>query len=369
MAKVAEEDKVEVEDETTNLNSITNSVEILNNLSTPILPWDRFSQWVYGICIVMFDLEVGQAMEMIYPGHIKLTEKEKANICYLSFPDSNSGCMGDTQFHFRIRQCSGWRRRMSTHCQFNQDCPVSIQAESNHLFGFVYFRQVKDRTQPRGYFQKSVVLLTKLPLVNLFYKVAWLVAPEYFDNGEPSIEAACHDLDQWPSPIPGELCNLPLMGTVLQTRIPSKLDKTAQAVPTSSQDELNETISNRLVLPAICEPDLFSYLSPVVHHIHLLWELILLGEPVVVMASSPAVCSQTVQSLVSIICPLKFCCDYRPYFTIHDSEFKEFTTKTQSPPPVILGVTNPFFAKTLQHWPHIIRLGDAPPSCNWISGC
>ncbi|CAG5129304.1 unnamed protein product, partial [Candidula unifasciata] len=27
-------------------------------------------------------------------------------------------------------------------------------------------------------------------------------------------------------------------------------------------------------------------------------------------------------------------------------------------PPVILGVTNPFFAKTLQHWPHIIRIGD-----------
>lgn len=26
-------------------------------------------------------------------------------------------------------------------------------------------------------------------------------------------------------------------------------------------------------------------------------------------------------------------------------------------PPVILGVTNPFFAKTLQHWPHILRIG------------
>lgn len=29
-----------------------------------------------------------------------------------------------------------------------------------------------------------------------------------------------------------------------------------------------------------------------------------------------------------------------------------------SSPSVILGVTNPFFAKTLQHWPHIIRIGD-----------
>lgn len=58
-----------------------------------------------------------------------------------------------------------------------------------------------------------------------------------------------------------------------------------------------------------------------------------------------------------IIAPLKFCADYRPYFTIHDSEFKQFTSKVQNPPPVILGVTNPFFAKTLHHWPHTIRLG------------
>ena len=27
-------------------------------------------------------------------------------------------------------------------------------------------------------------------------------------------------------------------------------------------------------------------------------------------------------------------------------------------PQVILGVTNPFFAKALDHWPHIIKAGD-----------
>lgn len=61
-----------------------------------------------------------------------------------------------------------------------------------------------------------------------------------------------------------------------------------------------------------------------------------------------------------IIAPLKYCADYRPYFTIHDNEFKEFTSKARGPPPVILGVTNPFFAKTLHHWPHTVRLGDNP---------
>lgn len=59
-----------------------------------------------------------------------------------------------------------------------------------------------------------------------------------------------------------------------------------------------------------------------------------------------------------MIFPLRFCADYRPYFTIHDTDFKEYTLKSSAPPPVVLGVTNPFFAKTLQHWPHIIRMGD-----------
>ncbi|MGH0144442.1 UNVERIFIED_CONTAM: hypothetical protein FKN15_002790 [Acipenser sinensis] len=56
----------------------------------PILPWDRLSCWLHCICVVGFDLELGQAVEVIYPHHSKLTDKEKTSICYLSFPDSNS---------------------------------------------------------------------------------------------------------------------------------------------------------------------------------------------------------------------------------------------------------------------------------------
>ena len=36
---------------------------------------------------------------------------------------------------------------------------------------------------------------------------------------------ACHDIDQWPEPRAGDELNLPLMGTVIQTRIPCALDK------------------------------------------------------------------------------------------------------------------------------------------------
>ncbi|KAK2194231.1 hypothetical protein NP493_1g03008 [Ridgeia piscesae] len=323
--------------------------------SPTTLPWDRFQNWLHCVCVVTFDLELGQAMEMIYPSHVKLTEKEKTSICYLSFPDSNSGCMGDTQFHFRIRQCPGRKSLGPAMNDYNRDCPTALQSDPGYYYGFVYFRQTKDKTIRRGYFQKSVVLISKLPFFILFNYLVGVIAPEYFTNGEPSLEAACHDIDQWPPPVPGETLNLPFMGTVVQIRVPSRTDKligNSQATPKSPLIPANN------ILPTLHEVDLFSVFQPVLPHIQMLWELVLTGEPLVVMASLPTVCTSTVQALVSIIWPLKYSMDYRPYFTIHDSEFSEYTTKTQAPPSVILGVTNPFFAKMLQHWPHVIRIGE-----------
>ena len=46
------------------------------------------------------------------------------------------------------------------------------------------------------------------------------------------------------------------------------------------------------------------------------------AEPLVVMASNPAFCSSTVQYLTTLIYPLNYAADYRPFYTIHDSDFK-----------------------------------------------
>ncbi|XP_059881863.1 protein DENND6B isoform X3 [Delphinus delphis] len=282
----------------------------------PGAPWARFSAWLECVCVVTFDLELGQALELVYPSDFQLTDKEKSGICYLSFPDSHSGCLGDTQFCFRIRQCGGQRRPWHTddrHC--DSGAPVSLQREPAHYFGYVYFRQVKDSSVKRGYFQKSLVLVSRLPFVRLFQALLSLVAPEYFDKLAPCLEAVCNEIDQWPAPVPGQTLNLPVMGVVLQVHIPSSADKPESGPP--KQCSHKNLLPAPVVLTSVHELDLFSCLQP-----------------------------------------LKFCCDYRPYFTVHDSEFKEFTTRTQAPPSVVLGVTNPFFIKTLQHWPHVLRIGE-----------
>ncbi|XP_036762618.2 protein DENND6B isoform X7 [Manis pentadactyla] len=217
-------------------------------------------------------------------------------------------------------------------------------------------RQVKDGSVKRGYFQKSLVLVSRLPFVRLFQTLLSLIAPEYFDKLAPCLEAVCSEIDQWPAPMPGQTLSLPVMGVILQVCIPSREDKPeCSPLKQCSHEHL---LPAPVILTSVHELDLFRCFQPVLTHVQMLWELMLLGEPLVVLAPSPAASSEMVLALTSCLQPLRFCCDYRPYFTIHDSEFKEFSTRTQAPPNVVLGVTNPFFIKTLQHWPHILRVGE-----------
>ncbi|KAG3290670.1 DENN domain containing 6B, transcript variant X1 [Ictidomys tridecemlineatus] len=324
---------------------------------TPAAPWARFSAWLECVCVVTFDLELGQALELVYPSDFQLTDKEKSSICYLSFPDSHSGCLGDTQFSFRMRQCGGQRSPWHADDRpYNGGAPVALQREPAHYLGYVYFRQVKDSSVRRGYFQKSLVLVSRLPFVRLFQSLLSLIAPEYFDKLAPCLEAVCNEIDQWPAPVPGQTLNLPVMGVVIQVHIPSRVDKLESKPPKPCDQE--NLLPAPVVLSSVHELDLFRCFQPVLTHVQMLWELMLLGEPLVVLAPSPDVSSEMVLALTSCLQPLKFCCDFRPYFTIHDSEFKELTTRTQAPPNVVLGVTNPFFIKTLQHWPHVLRIGE-----------
>ncbi|VDP22732.1 unnamed protein product [Soboliphyme baturini] len=233
----------------------------------------------------------------------------------------------------------------SEHLKYNESCPYALQIDPDYYFGFVYFRQVKCSDIPRGYFQKSLILLTELPLINFFSQLLNFVAPNYFLHGKPVLESVFSEISAWDPPVSGVILKLFVAGHVIKE------------------------VDSSLTLPAVHEPDLFKYflknstyffvraLLPWLPEIQLLWELIFLGEPVVVMASSPTVCSSVVQSLISLIWPLKYGYDYRPFFTIQDNEFKEYTSsKLEKLPNVVLGVTNPFFIRRFENWPNVLRL-------------
>ena len=174
--------------------------------------WAGLRSWIHSVVVVTFDLELGQVIENSFPGDSvgeldKLSEQDRTNICYLAFPDSNSGIMGDVQFHFRIRRTAGHEvgpaAASEAHSNFNARCLPPLQLDHNFLFGFAYFRQVKDSSIRRGYYQKSVILLTYLPLVSFFSQTSAIVAKKFFENGDLPLEIFCHDVDRWPAPCPG----------------------------------------------------------------------------------------------------------------------------------------------------------------------
>lgn len=91
----------------------------------------------------------------------------------------------------------------------------------------------------------------------------------------------------------------------------------------------------------------------------MLWELMIIGEPLLVIATTPTLCSEAVSALVSIVAPLTVSVDFRPYFTIHDPDFERLNSlkKGQGFPPMVLGVTNLFFLKSLNGIPHVVSVG------------
>ncbi|KAJ1362849.1 hypothetical protein KIN20_022545, partial [Parelaphostrongylus tenuis] len=232
-------------------------------------PWERFNEWVHSICVVTFDLELGQALEVIYPGDAVLSTQEKTNICYLAFPDSNSGTMKDADFHFRIRR--GTTEITSAQATLLERLSPSVSFDPRYLYGFVHFRQQKDSSVRRGYYQKSL----------------------FFENGEPAIEAACHDIDQWPSPTAGEPLSLPLLGFLLRIRIPCQSDLPMDCRLVQGLKDIST--ANTVLLTSVHEIDIYNALHTVVNHLQLLWELVLIGEPLLVMANTPQRCSSIVQ--------------------------------------------------------------------------
>ncbi|KAH9286578.1 Protein DENND6A [Echinococcus granulosus] len=388
-----------------------------------IIPLDRLSQWIYAVCVVNFDVDLGQTLEYVYPQHIQLTEAERISISYLAFPDSHSSCEANSQHHFRFKCTSIGRLLLKNFSLLYKSYCSAFLPMFDVCFGYAFFKQEKDFTQKRHYSQKSIVILSPLPFDVFFYEIAKIVANAYFSHGTEGIEKSCREIDSWPAPKTNEQLTLPLLGTTYSLRISSAA---GTAIPASESPVCGESSSNKedkqdsgslssfsssfslsLLAEAIldCVDQTISNKSstgildihsssrnsnslcdlvwdgeslikmqdvelsldsrhyvqafaPVLAHLQRLWELVITAQPLLVMAPNPNQASQTVQALVSCIAPFAFSADYRPFFTIYDTEFKEVSRGCTSSPIKILGVTNPFFSKALHHWPNVIRLGE-----------
>ncbi|CAI8589513.1 unnamed protein product [Vicia faba] len=333
---------------------------------SPSVDSESLKRWVLAFCAIRFDLEQGQLVEECYP-HGVLSHDEELEIAYSSFPDSvsqhqNRSSIHDCIFFFRI--CRNFKPPTG-----NATAGGSLEARnisSQYLYGYVFNRQRHDERLKRGGEQKSVVILSHRPYSNVFRPLLQIVGPLFFDIGKKALEHIAAYVSKWPPPVPGQVMDLPIGNASLKVNLPPAL-----CLPVESGLSLEDSASsNQSALQGLFhDSDLFGSFRGLLLQLWLLWELFLIGEPMLIIAPTPPQCCEAVASLVSLVAPLLCSVDFRPYFTIHDPVFAQLNSiqEGEAFPPVILGVTNLFFLKALRNIPHIVSVGSPPPNSNRVS--
>ncbi|XP_059640577.1 uncharacterized protein LOC132282804 [Cornus florida] len=346
-------------------------------------------RWVVAFCIIRFDLEQGQLVEECYPPDC-LTQDEELEVAFSSFPDSvsqhhNRTSIHDCIFFFRIRrQGNSQVANGSSEIVEVDDEEVSRKSVdekvlekpsiirnsncSRYLYGFVFNRQRHDERLKRGGEQKSVVILSHSPYSSVFKPLLQIMGPLYFDIGKKALEHIAGCVSMWPAPLTGKLMELPIGNATLKVNLPP-----AHSLPSDGEMLFEEsTYSVSSFLPSnqsvpqglFHDSDLFGMFRGLLLQLWVLWELLLIGEPILIIAPTPPQCCEAVAGLVSLVAPLLCSVDFRPYFTIHDPEFAHLNSLQEGDafPPMVLGVTNLFFLKALRNIPHIVSIGIPAPN-------
>ena len=116
-------------------------------------------KWVEAIATVKFDLEEGQMIDFVYPKN-RFSQPLLKLLAYFSFPDSYVFAPeGELYYVFQLKS------------EDNED-----------LYCYAYFTQKKDSTNPRGYFQKSIVLVSTIKMVKVFSVILSTVNKIYFES-------------------------------------------------------------------------------------------------------------------------------------------------------------------------------------------
>ncbi|KAJ1747338.1 hypothetical protein LPJ78_004605 [Coemansia sp. RSA 989] len=298
----------------------------------------KLQRWIMSFGTVHFDVDQGPMLQLLYP-HVSFSSSERAAISFSSMPDSTIYELCDSVYTFNFRVD-----------------PVRLGLPKDRIFlhGYVFFRQKRDPLMRRGGFQRSVVIITHLPYHGLFSRLAHILGPLYFDLGTTILEAAAHNVTSWPQPGAGQAYELPFLGSALAVELPGR---DANQLLETSRFPIDRFDPGEHILAGVECDGLFRSFRDTLDDLWACWELMILGEPLVVLADSPARCSDAIVGLVDIIYPIRYCGDWRPYFTIQDPDLRAIVSKSHVPPNTVVGVSNPFFSEALGHWPHKLVLG------------
>ena len=330
-------------------------------------------RWVLSVACVNFDLELGPDVEFLYPP-LEISKEEKDNIAFSSFPDTTVFADGTLVFSWRIREVpldasaasapyipdlaeQKTRRRFSWIARqpatASMPAPTASSRSTSYLYGYTFFLQRRDQSVRRGYLQKSLVILTHLPHVALFSEVVARLGPRFFEHGNAVLESFVRDVAAWPAPTPGASLELPVLGGLVHVALPHGCE--AQ----NGDNARDGSDAAAPLLASVPQTSLLVVFHDLLPDLWRLWECMLLAEPLLVIGRDPRTTSEAVWHLVSFVRPVPLAGDFRPYFHIHDYDFRALAARHGAPPGSVLGTTNPFFLQTCAAWPHKLRLSSS----------
>lgn len=343
-------------------------------------------QWVVAFCAIRFDLEQGQVIEECYPPGC-FSQDEELEIAFSSFPDSvsqhqNRSSIHDCIFFFRFRRrenvlvgnisssesVEGGGGEEKDDITQRKSSSTRKNTGSKYLYGYVFNRQRHDERLRRGGEQKSVVILSHSPYSSVFRPVLQILGPLFFDIGKKALEHMASYVSMWPAPILGKLMELPIGNASLKVNLPPahSLQLENGLFSDESASSMAPFLPTNQSVPQglFHDADLFGTFKGILLQLWVLWELLIIGEPILIIAPTPPQCCEAVAGLVSLVAPLLCSVDFRPYFTIHDRDFAQLNSLSEGDtfPPMVLGVTNLFFLKALKNIPHIVSVGSPAPN-------
>ncbi|RPA98879.1 hypothetical protein L873DRAFT_1828314 [Choiromyces venosus 120613-1] len=306
-------------------------------------------------------------------------------ICFSSFPErTNSDTTEDSAFHFRFRHSSP-----DVLCQTTNEDPA-------YWYGFCLFRQQRDTAVKRNYRQKSLVLVSQHDYAPLFAYLIKTISLLDFAVSPTLIESACSNIAAWGPPEVG-LQELPFLGSLLDVHMyilppyrsmiqgiagvfrelgrlnyespvagvlnamndvvdhldPGTFIRSWLVTATPSRTDIRVEYKEIHTSEPIGSWTRLANLLNSVSELYIIFERVLLSDPMVILADDPTTCSEFVSAAVDLIRPIPFGGDCRPYLTMQ-SDF--FLNAHEGIPlrhylieltVALLGITNPFFLEGL----------------------
>ncbi|PVU94701.1 hypothetical protein BB561_002332 [Smittium simulii] len=308
------------------------------NLSQKII--NNLKSWLLCVAVIDFDENTGPTISKVYP-NVDFNTRDEKSIKFSAIPDSTINQHCDLLYSYRF---------CSTSQLFDK------KNSTEFLNSYVFFRQRADPLKKRGGMHKSIAIITPLCFHGLFIRLIETLGLLYFEIGEIAIETAFYNIAQWPLPKDGQQLTLPFLGTVYQAELP--ISNNAQIIEHSSFNIKDFAPTTHILAASVPHTLIFNFQSEL-KELWKLWEIVISAESLVVFADSPTKSFEVVTALVDLISPIKYCGDFRPYFTVQDPDYASIVSPKHIPPNTILGVTNPFFNYALSHWSNRLVLKSA----------